>query len=90
MKAAALVGLAIGFAATGCRAAGVPNSAPSADAVGVGAPTPLTPGPALTNVPRPAWPVYPSRPLRPANPARYPAAVFDTYHPHWVIEVFGR
>ncbi|MGA7865952.1 MAG: hypothetical protein WA709_15200 [Stellaceae bacterium] len=35
-------------------------------------------------------PVYPSTPALRADRMWYPVTVFKPYHPHWVVEVFGR
>ena len=91
MKAAMLVGFAIGLAAAEGWAAEMQNATPPVEIVGVGKPTPLTPAlpPASAAAPL-SSPVYPSRPAPTAYPTRYPVTVFHHYHPHWVVEVVGR
>jgi hypothetical protein len=91
MKAAMFVGFAIGLTAAGGLTAEMPNATPGVGPVGVGAPTPLAPAPAPMSVGAPfASPVQPSRPPRRANLTQYPMTVYNPYHPHWVVEVFGR
>jgi hypothetical protein len=88
MKVAILVGMGVGLAAAGGWAAETPNATP---AVQIGGPTPLTPAPAPTRTVAPlVSPAYPSVPASRAYPTRYPMTMFNPYHPHWVIEVFGR
>jgi hypothetical protein len=91
VKVAILVGIAIGLAAAGGWAAEMPNAMPVAESARVGGPIPITPAPAPTSAAAPlVSPVYPSVPASRAYPTRYPVTVFDPYHPHWIIEVFGR
>ena len=88
MKVAIAVGIEFGLAAAGVWAAEIPNSTP---AVEIGLPIPLTPAPAPTRAGTPlVSPVYPSVPAPKAYPRPYPVTVFNPYHPHWVIDVFGR
>jgi hypothetical protein len=90
MKAALLLGLGIGLAAGGGWAAEMPGAMPAGDSAGVGAPTRLAPAPAPTGTAPLFAPSYALRPPPMASPTRYPMAVFNAYHPHWVVEVFGR
>jgi len=91
MKAGLLAGFAIGLAAAGDSAAETPSATPAVESVWVGAPTPLTPAPAPARAEAPlVSPVQRSGPLRLTSPRGYPVTVFNTYHPRWVVEVFGR
>ena len=88
MKVAILVGVTIGLAVAGGWAAEMPNATPAPQ---IGGPIPLTPAPAPTRAGKPAVsPVYPSVSASRAYPTPHPATVFNPYHPHWVIEMFGR
>jgi hypothetical protein len=88
MKVTILVGIATGLAAAGGWATEMPNATPAGE---IGGPIPLIPAPAPTSAGAPLVPpVYPSVPGPRAYTTRYPVAVFNSYHPHWVIEVFGR
>ncbi len=88
MKVARLVGVAIGLAVAGGWAAEMPSATPGVE---IGGPIPLTPAPAPTGAGTPlVSPVYQSVPAPRADPTRYPVTVFNPYHPHWVIDVFGR
>jgi hypothetical protein len=88
MRPMMFVGCIVVLTAADGWAAEMPVSAPDTG-VGVGAPTQLAPAPPSTRTPL-VWPVPPSRPMRQAYPARYPMSVYNPYHPHWVVDVFGR
>ncbi len=91
MHAATCAGLAVGLAAATGWAADMSNPAPTPDTAGVGAPISLTPAPPTTGMVAPLPPpAYPSRPVSMADPTRYSLPGSERYHPHWVVEVFGR
>ena len=92
MKAAISLGFSIGLACAGAWAADMPAGAPAAaDTVGAGAPMPLTPAvlPPSAGAP-PVAPVQPPRSLRFAARTQYPITAYNPYHPHWIVQVFGR
>jgi hypothetical protein len=91
MKFALVVGIGIGAAAAGSCIAEMPNATPAAEPFRVGGPIPLTPAPAPASGAAPlVSPVYPSVPAPRAYSTGYPMTVLNPYHPHWVVEVFGR
>ena len=84
MKKAAFIGLAISLAE-------LPVYPPAAETIAAGAPTPLTPAPVSPSSTAPlVLPPQQPRRLRYASPARYPLPVHNPYHPHWIVQVFGR
>ena len=89
MKAIKLLSFGIGLAALlGC-AAEAPSVTP-ADYVSVGTPTPLVSAPSVSSgaAPHPLMAPYRSSPP-PAPDPTTPVAIDNSYHPHWIVDVYG-
>jgi len=89
MKAIKLLSFGIGLAALlGC-AAEAPSVTP-ADYVSVGTPTPLVSAPSVSSgaAPHPLMAPYRSSPP-PAPDPTTPMAIDNSYHPHWIVDVYG-
>ena len=89
-KTAIFLGLGVRLAAVDGLAAEMPNATPGIDMAAAGAPTPLTPVLAATRVEAPFVAPVQSGPAGRRDRTRNAVTVLNPYHPHWVVQVFGR